>query len=423
MDKKDFSNLEDQIMSTVSNALKAIDIANLKRDINDKTEDTLNQFRSKFDEYSEKYMGLNKKSKNDISKYISKRPAGSISGILCIVFGASGRIIYGSSVALFLIANSLFSGFIVGSQVVLGVLVLFFVGSVGLLLKGINLRKRVKRFKKYVRFIDDNNYFLIDDLARFSKEKKSFVLKDLRKMIDLGMFLEGHIDEEKTYFMLNDEVYGDYLNLKKEQIAKENNKEKLKEEIDNSGKEEIESIIKIGRNYIEQIKTVRNEQQIAKENNKEKLKEEIDNSGDEEIESTIKIGRNYIEQIKAVRNELYREEIAIKLDKLVNIGDQILNYVEKNPKKTQEVNKFINHYLPITIKLINSYKDLNNQVVQGYNIKNAKIEIEKSIDLINNAFENLLDDLYEDVVLDISTDISVLKTLFKQEGLSEEDFK
>ncbi len=379
MNKKDFSNLEDQIMSTVSNALKAIDIANLKRDINDKTEETINQFRSKFDEYSEKYIGLNKKSKNDISKYISKRPAGSISGILCIVFGASGSIIYGSSVALFLIANSLFSGFIVGSQVVLGVLVLFFVGSVALLLKGINLRKRVKRFKKYVRFIDDNSYFLIEDLARFAKEKKSFVLKDLRKMIDLGMFLEGHIDEEKTYFMLNDEVYGDYLNLKKEQIAKESNKEKLKEEIDNSGKEEIESIIKIGRNYIEQIKTV--------------------------------------------RNELYREEIAIKLDKLVNIGDQILNYVEKNPKKTQEVNKFVNHYLPITIKLINSYKELNNQVVQGDNIKNAKIEIEKSVDLINNAFENLLDDLYEDVVLDISTDISVLKTLFKQEGLSEEDFK
>lgn len=379
MNKKDFSNLEDQIMSTVSNALKAIDIANLKRDINDKTEETINQFRSKFDEYSEKYIGLNKKSKNDISKYISKRPAGSISGILCIVFGASGSIIYGSSVALFLIANSLFSGFIVGSQVVLGVLVLFFVGSVALLLKGINLRKRVKRFKKYVRFIDDNSYFLIEDLARFAKEKKSFVLKDLRKMIDLGMFLEGHIDEEKTYFMLNDEVYGDYLNLKKEQIAKESNKEKLKEEINNSGKEEIESIIKIGRNYIEQIKTV--------------------------------------------RNELYREEIAIKLDKLVNTGNQILNYVEKNPKKTQEVNKFVNHYLPITIKLINSYKELNNQVVQGDNIKNAKIEIEKSVDLINNAFENLLDDLYEDVVLDISTDISVLKTLFKQEGLSEEDFK
>ena len=64
MNKKDFSNLEDQIMSTVSDAFKAIDIANLKRDINYKTEDTINQFKVKFDEYSQRYTGLNKKTKN-----------------------------------------------------------------------------------------------------------------------------------------------------------------------------------------------------------------------------------------------------------------------------------------------------------------------------------------------------------------------
>ncbi|MFR6017336.1 MAG: 5-bromo-4-chloroindolyl phosphate hydrolysis family protein [Paraclostridium sordellii] len=377
MDKKDLSNLEDQIMSTVSNALKAIDFANLKKDINDKTENTLNQVKSKFNGYSEKYMRLNKKAKNDISKYISKRPAGSMSGILYILFGISGCLVYGSSVLIFIIFKILFG--IIGSNVLFVSALLLLVVSVGLLIRGITLRKRVKRFKKYVRFIDDNNYFLINDLAKFAREKESFVVKDLSKMIDLGMFLEGHIDEEKTYFMLNDEVYNDYLNLKNQQIAKE---------IDN-----------------------------------EKLNEEIENLEKDEIESTIKIGRNYIEQIKNIKNELYKEEIAIKLDKLGNISNQILVQVEKNPNKIQEVNKFINHYLPITIKLINSYKDINNQSVQGENIENAKIEIEKSIDLINSAFENLLDDLYEDVVLDISTDISVLKTLFKQEGLTEDDFK
>ncbi|CEN83405.1 5-bromo-4-chloroindolyl phosphate hydrolysis family protein [Paraclostridium sordellii] len=377
MDKKDLSNLEDQIMSTVSNALKAIDFANLKKDINDKTENTLNQVKSKFNGYSEKYMRLNKKAKNDISKYISKRPAGSMSGILYILFGISGCLVYGSSVLIFIIFKRLFG--MIGSNVLFVSAFLLLVVSVGLLLRGITLRKRVKRFKKYVRFIDDNNYFLINDLAKFAREKESFVVKDLSKMIDLGMFLEGHIDEEKTYFMLNDEVYNDYLNLKNQQIAKE---------IDN-----------------------------------EKLNEEIENLEKDEIESTIKIGRNYIEQIKNIKNELYKEEIAVKLDKLGNISNQILVQVEKNPNKIQEVNKFINHYLPITIKLINSYKDINNQVVQGENIENAKIEIEKSIDLINSAFENLLDDLFEDVVLDISTDISVLKTLFKQEGLTEDDFK
>lgn len=379
MDKKDFSNLEDQIMSTVSNALKAIDFANLKRGINDKTEDTLNQFKSKFNGYSEKYMNLNKKANNDVSTYISKKPAGSISGILYILFGVSGSLTYGSSVLIFIIFKMLFGFNLIGSNVIFRSSLLLFVVSLGLLLRGIALRKRVKRFKKYVRFIDDNSYFLINDLAKFSREKKSFVVKDLSKMIDLGMFLEGHIDEEKTYFMLNDEIYSEYLNLKNQQIAKE---------IDN-----------------------------------EKLSEEIESLEKDEITSTIKIGRNYIEQIKNIRNDLYKEEIAVKLDKLGNISNQILVQVEKNPNKIQEVNKFINHYLPITIKLINSYKDINNQLIQGENIENAKSEIEKSIDLINSAFEHLLDDLYEDVVLDISTDISVLKTLFKQEGLAEDDFK
>lgn len=61
--------------------------------------------------------------------------------------------------------------------------------------------------------------------------------------------------------------------------------------------------------------------------------------------------------------------------------------------------------------------------MQGENIQKAKIEIEESIDLINKAFENLLDDLFEDIRLDISTDISVLKTLFKQEGLEKRILK
>lgn len=383
MDRRDFSDLEDQIMSTVKNALNAIDFANLKRDISGKAEDTLNEFKSKVNEYNRKienkYGVLTKKPKNDVYAYISKRPAGSLSGIFYMIFGSIGSAIFGFLVFIFLIFMTVFSSTIDNIQIAFGVLFTFFLISLGLLFRGVSLRRRVKRFKKYVRFIEDDSYFLIKDLAKLAKEKEAFVIKDLNKMISLGMFIEGHIDDEKTYFMLNDDVYGDYLNLKRQQMDKESKKEKLKEDIDNSEKEEVRLI--------------------------------------------IETGRKYINQIKIIRNELYKEEVAAKLDRLQYIASEILNYVEKNPKKLQEVNKFINHYLPITIKLINSYKELSNQVVQGENIKNAKIEIEKSIDIINNAFENLLDDLFEDVALDISTDISVLKTLFKQEGLTEEDFK
>lgn len=384
MDRKDFSDLEDQIMSTVKNAFNAIDFVNLKRDISYKAEDTINEFKSKLNEFNMKmennYSTLNKKAKNNISTYIDKRPKGTVSGIVYMIFGVLGTIFFGFFTLLFIIFMAFFTKVIADTLVAFVTMVLLLGVSLVLLYRGINLRKRVRRFKKYVRFIDDNSYCLIKDLARFSKEKEDFVIKDLNKMIKLGMFIEGHIDDENNYFMLNDDVYNDYLNLKKQQMAK------------------------------------------AELEKKEKIHEDI-NEEKEELNSILEMGRKYIEQIKVVRNDLYKEEISIKLDKLQGISSQIVDYVEKNPKKIQEVNKFINHYLPITLKLINSYKELTKQTVQGDNIKNAKIEIEKSIDIINNAFENLLDDLYEDIVLDISTDISVLKTLFHQEGLTEEDFK
>lgn len=384
MDRKDFSDLEDQIMSTVKNAFNAIDFVNLKRDISYKAEDTINEFKSKLNEFNMKmennYSTINKKAKNNISTYIDKRPAGTVSGIVYMIFGVLGTTFFGFFTLLFIIFMAFFTKMVADTLVAFVTMVLLLGVSLVLLYRGINLRKRVRRFKKYVRFIDDNCYCLIKDLARFSKEKEDFVIKDLNKMIKLGMFIEGHIDDENNYFMLNDDVYNDYLNLKKQQMAK------------------------------------------AELEKKENINQDI-NEEQEELNSILEMGRKYIEQIKVVRNDLYKEEIAIKLDKLQGISSQIVDYVEKNPKKLQEVNKFINHYLPITLNLINSYKELTKQTVQGDNIKNAKIEIEKSIDIINNAFENLLDDLYEDIVLDISTDISVLKTLFHQEGLTEEDFK
>lgn len=384
MDRKDFSDLEDQIMSTVKNAFNAIDFVNLKRDISYKAEDTINEFKSKLNEFNMKmennYSTINKKAKNNISTYIDKRPAGTVSGIVYMIFGVLGTTFFGFFTLLFIIFMAFFTKMVADTLVAFVTMVLLLGVSLVLLYRGINLRKRVRRFKKYVRFIDDNCYCLIKDLARFSKEKEDFVIKDLNKMIKLGMFIEGHIDDENNYFILNDDVYNDYLNLKKQQMAK------------------------------------------AELEKKENINQDI-NEEQEELNSILEMGRKYIEQIKVVRNDLYKEEIAIKLDKLQGISSQIVDYVEKNPKKIQEVNKFINHYLPITLKLINSYKELTKQTVQGDNIKNAKIEIEKSIDIINNAFENLLDDLYEDIVLDISTDISVLKTLFHQEGLTEEDFK
>lgn len=392
MGKKDFSDLEDQIKDTLKNAFKAIDFARLKEDINDKTESTLNEVKTKLKDKSQSFNEKMKNrtitnttpiDKNKIEMYISKRPVGSISGILYMTLGFVGGGVLGTLLIAYTIFTSFFTAFSTASFITLGLLFSFFASSIALALRGVSLRKRVKRFKQYIRTLDSHSYCSIEKLADSIKRKNKFVIKDLNKMIDLGMFPQAHIDDKKSYFMLNDEVYENYLN----------SQEALKH---------------------------RNEADLKRQ---EELNEEKNNPEKKELRYILEQGKTYIEQIKSAADAISKEEISTKLYRLQNIVSRIFNYVEKKPKKLPEVNKFTNHYLPITLKLVNAYKDLNDQPVQGDNIKNAKNEIEKSINIINTAFEKLLDDLYGDITLDISTDISVLETLFKQEGLTKSDFK
>lgn len=398
MDKKDFSNLENQIRDTIKNAFDVIDFAKIKKDIDDKAQETVRETRNKFvdksqyfdkkikDELKNRYKNIANvvpKSEDKIQKYIAKRPVGSISGTLYTIFGSILSGILGILIISYSILISFKSEFLMSNLISLGILFSFLAASGAFTLRGINLRKRAKRFKEYVKLLRGNSYCSISELAEAVRKKNKFVVKDLRKMIELNMFPQGHIDDKQTYFMLNNEVYENYLT----------SQESLKK---------------------------RNEDELKKQ---EELKKDFNDPVKMELRNTIEMGRDYIKQIGDISSSIDKEEISKKLNRLQNIINQILKYVEQNPKKLQEVDRFAKHYLPMTLKLLNAYKELNEQPVQGDNIRNAKNEIEKTLDTINNAFEKLLDDLFEEIALDISTDISVLETLFTQEGLKKDDFK
>ena len=182
MGKMDFSDLEDQIRDTVNSAFNAIDFAKIKKDISGKTEDNLNEVKSKlkdksqyFNEKIEKkvqdqYNNMSKiikKEKNKEQMYISKRPVGSISGILYTIFGFTFSGILGVLLLISMIA-SLFSLAITFNYVSAGVLLSFFGASMVLGLRGTYLRKRVKRFKQYVRFLNGKSYCSIEESRTYN---------------------------------------------------------------------------------------------------------------------------------------------------------------------------------------------------------------------------------------------------------------
>ena len=79
----------------------------------------------------------------------------------------------------------------------------------------------------------------------------------------------------------------------------------------------------------------------------------------------------------------------------------------------------MDYYLPTTLKLVEAYADFDKVSVPGPEIVAAKAEIERTMDIINQAFSELLSNLFQDTVLDITTDAQVLQTMLAREGLTK----
>ena len=101
---------------------------------------------------------------------------------------------------------------------------------------------------------------------------------------------------------------------------------------------------------------------------------------------------------------------------------KIFERAEAHPEVIPDMKKLMDYYLPMTVKLLNAYADMDRQPVQGETIRKSKQEIDATLDTLNAAFEKLLDDLFQDAAIDVSSDISVLNTLLAQEGLTGSDF-
>ena len=319
-------------------------------------------------------------------------PVGKVSGTLFTIFGSIGSVAFLiATIVLGIIGYSL--GISIMYHIITFALLPCFTVSMVLLLNGGRIRKRLKRYQRYIAQMHERNYCMIKDFSSIIGRGNKYTVKDLQKMIAIGMFPEGHIDDKKTCFMINNESYEQYLKLQENMRMRE-----MEEQTKN--KEE----------------TLRHEQTQEDKNDKnDKLKPEI--------RKAINEGRQYVQKIRNANIAIPGEEISCKLDRLEEVTGKIFDYVETHPEKFPGIKKFTEYFLPTTLKLLDAYREFDYQPNGGENISTAKKEIEDTMDTINLAFENLLDGLFEDVAMDVSTDISVLETMLAQEGLAQKSFK
>lgn len=313
---------------------------------------------------------------------VAARPKGRVAGVLLTVFGTCGAIA-GWTAALFGYSMFLVGGILEAALLPSGLAAVFAGICTMAAMAGGVIRRRVRRFKSYIKTMGAKDFYSIDGLADAVRKKEKFVIRDLKRMIQKGWFKEGHLDDQETCFMLTDESYEMYQDAQREL-------ERRKEEAERLAREQ----------ELLENDPVRKQLKVA-----------------------IEEGKEYIRRIREINDDIPGEEISNKLYRLERVCTKIFEHVEENPEKLPDIRKFMSYYLPTTLKLVQTYHEFSEQPVQGENITNAKKEIERMLDDINQAFEKMFDKLFEDEALDISTDISVLAMTLAQEGLLDDEFK
>lgn len=254
-----------------------------------------------------------------------------------------------------------------------------FAGGVWLICSGVNAVGRVDRFKAYRKALGQKTQVSLEKLARTVGKSVKFVRREVQRMIAEGLFLEGHLDNEQTLLITSDETYH---NFEQSRLALE----------ERQRQEAAAQVKKASSPHTAQVREV------------------------------LEKGNAFIREIRRCNDAIPGEEISTKIDRMELIVRRIFERAETNPEIVPDLKKMMDYYLPMTVKLLNAYADMDAQPIQGENIRSSKQEIEATLDTLNLAFEKLLDSVFADTAMDVSSDISVLNTLLAQEGLTEDDF-
>ena len=127
-----------------------------------------------------------------------------------------------------------------------------------------------------------------------------------------------------------------------------------------------------------------------------------------------------LKKLKALNDQILDDDVSLKIDRIAELTNDIYEFIEQNPNRANQVRKFMNYYLPTTVKLLTSYSMLERQSYQGENIVASRKNIEDILATLVHAFEKQLDQLFAADAIDISSDIQVLETMIASDGLTKQ---
>ena len=151
--------------------------------------------------------------------------------------------------------------------------------------------------------------------------------------------------------------------------------------------------------------------------------QEIPKTGDAAVDSLVEKGQEMLREIRHENELIPDEKLSAQMEQLDDVANRIFHTVAEHPGKAPQIRRFMDYYLPTTLKMLQGYRKMDERQVSGTEADATRSQIRQAMDVVLKAFDKQLHALYQDDMLDLSTDIDVMEAMLKQDGLVESGLK
>ena len=124
-----------------------------------------------------------------------------------------------------------------------------------------------------------------------------------------------------------------------------------------------------------------------------------------------------VTKLKHMKDKIQNTDIRGKIININKTTDKIIKVLHKKPDKISSASKFLNYYLPVTIKILERYDEIEEQKLNSSSSRDFENKVNQMISNIEIAFDNQLNNLYNEEFIDTNAEIKVFEAMLKSDGL------
>ena len=157
---------------------------------------------------------------------------------------------------------------------------------------------------------------------------------------------------------------------------------------------------------------------------KDRTKIDISDDISSDDKEDLKKAQERIKYLRDISTKLESNELVKNTKEICNTSEKIIDTVIEKPEKIKKIRNFLNYYLPVTIKIIERYDEIENQKLNTAQTKKFMNSVEEMISKIKTAFEEQLSNIYQTEMIDTDAELKVFESMLKSDGFIDNiDFK